>query len=257
MAASSRSTFDWVVAELKERVSSVTVYGSIHKLRRTVQLIAPDRDLGWLIEIERDLASEMQPRSKWDRLVLTEVLIEAGLTLIAEAESAGVLEVGRWIIRDSLIARASLYAREPIRDARPVFPEPVKPETVSTRDIGRDFGIRQRIGVGCQPFGAPTRSLRVGVLMVSLRSRIAARSRASCPISAASSRICCQVLCCQPPREQLTLARIGARTSISGTSSASCAQENEGSERQEQEKCDNVNVDPHIQRLTKQLTGLI
>src|SRR6266852_2747630 len=44
------------VAELKERVSSVTVYGSICKLRRTTQLIAPSRDLDWLIEIERDLA---------------------------------------------------------------------------------------------------------------------------------------------------------------------------------------------------------
>jgi site-specific recombinase XerD len=75
------------VAELKERVSSVTVYGSICKLRHTAQLIAPDRDLGWLIEIERDLAFDMRPQSKRERLVLTEVLIEAGLTLIAEAEA--------------------------------------------------------------------------------------------------------------------------------------------------------------------------
>jgi hypothetical protein len=76
------------VAELKGRVSSVTVYGSIHKLRRTVQLIAPDRELGWLIDIERNLSFEMRPRSKHERLVLTHVLIEAGLTLIAEAEAA-------------------------------------------------------------------------------------------------------------------------------------------------------------------------
>src|SRR5262249_50543810 len=33
------------VAGLKTRVSSVTVYGSIQKLRRFVQLIAPGRDL--------------------------------------------------------------------------------------------------------------------------------------------------------------------------------------------------------------------
>jgi integrase len=79
------------VAELKERVCSVTVYGSICKLRRTAQLIAPDQDLGWLIEIERDLNFEMTPRSKSDRLVLTEVLIEAGLTLIAEAEATAEL----------------------------------------------------------------------------------------------------------------------------------------------------------------------
>ena len=74
------------VAEMKARVGSVTVYGSIHKLRRIVQLIAPDRDIGWLIDIERELFSEMRPRSKWDRTVYTDVLEEAGLTLMAEAE---------------------------------------------------------------------------------------------------------------------------------------------------------------------------
>jgi ribosomal protein S18 acetylase RimI-like enzyme len=76
------------VEELKQRVSSVTVYGSIQKLRRITQLIAPDLDLAWLMEIERDLFSEMRPKSKWDRVVLTELIIEAGLTLIAEAETA-------------------------------------------------------------------------------------------------------------------------------------------------------------------------
>ena len=74
------------VAELKGRVSSVTVYGSIQKLRRFVQLIAPDRDLGWLIEIERQLYSERRPRPKWDRVVTTDVLVDAGRTLMAEAE---------------------------------------------------------------------------------------------------------------------------------------------------------------------------
>ena len=74
------------VEELKKRVSSVTIYSSIQKLRRITQLIAPKRHLGWLIEIERELFSAMRPRSKWDRVVLTEIIIEAGLTLIAEAE---------------------------------------------------------------------------------------------------------------------------------------------------------------------------
>jgi hypothetical protein len=66
----------------------VTVYSSIQKLRRTTQLIAPKRDVGWLVEIERELFSAMRPKSKWDRVVLAEVTIEAGLTLIAEAEAA-------------------------------------------------------------------------------------------------------------------------------------------------------------------------
>src|SRR6266478_2164882 len=49
------------------------------------QLIAPGADFGWLTEIEKDIALVMVPRSKADRLVLTERLVEAGLTLITEA----------------------------------------------------------------------------------------------------------------------------------------------------------------------------
>src|SRR5450631_1127605 len=103
------------VSELKERVSSVTVYGSICKLRRTAQLVAPDQDLGWLIEIERDLNFDMRPRSKRDRLVLTEVLIEAGLTLIAEAEANETLtKLARArIVRNGLMV--ALLACCPIR----------------------------------------------------------------------------------------------------------------------------------------------
>ena len=87
----TRENVDPYVEELKQRISSVTVYGSIQKLRRITQLIAPDRDVVWLIEIERDLFSEMRPKSKWDLVVLTEIIIEAGLTLIVEAETANKL----------------------------------------------------------------------------------------------------------------------------------------------------------------------
>jgi integrase len=79
---------DGYVAELKARVSSVTVYGSISKLRRASELICPARDFTWLSEIEKDLKLEMRPRSKFNRLVLTNVLVEAGLALITEAEMA-------------------------------------------------------------------------------------------------------------------------------------------------------------------------
>ncbi len=79
---------DAYVTELKSRVHSVTVYGSIQKLRRMVQLIAPDLVLDWLITVERTLASETRPSSKWDRVVYADVLIDAGLTLMAEAEIA-------------------------------------------------------------------------------------------------------------------------------------------------------------------------
>jgi integrase len=76
------------IAELKQRVSSVTLYGSIYKLRRPAEIIAPGLDFAWLAELEKDLALVMQPRSKFDRMVLIEVLVEAGLTLIREAETS-------------------------------------------------------------------------------------------------------------------------------------------------------------------------
>jgi site-specific recombinase XerD len=79
---------DAYLAELKTRVSSMTAHGSICKLRRAAKYMAPERDLDWLMEIGKDLALVAVPRSKFDRLVLTEVLLEAGLTLIQEAENS-------------------------------------------------------------------------------------------------------------------------------------------------------------------------
>jgi site-specific recombinase XerD len=76
------------LGELNSRVGSVTVYGSIYKLRRACELIDPARDLSWLAEIEKDLEMQVRPRSKTNRWVLTEVLVEAGLTLITEAENS-------------------------------------------------------------------------------------------------------------------------------------------------------------------------
>jgi site-specific recombinase XerD len=105
---------DAYVVELKGRVNSVTVYGSIQKLRRFVQLIAPDRDLDWLIEIERQLFSEMRPRSKWGRVVYTDVLEDAGLKLMAEAENSKRRKLTRArLFRNGLMI--TLLARCPIR----------------------------------------------------------------------------------------------------------------------------------------------
>ena len=42
-------------------------------------MLATKVDFSWLAEIEKDLALVMQPRSKLDRLVFTERLVEAGL----------------------------------------------------------------------------------------------------------------------------------------------------------------------------------
>jgi hypothetical protein len=101
------------LAELSARVGSVTVYGSIYKLRRACELIDPARDLSWLADIEKDLALVMQPRSKADRWVLTEVLVEAGLTLIAEAENSSTmskLAQARQVRNGLIVAMIALHS---------------------------------------------------------------------------------------------------------------------------------------------------
>lgn len=102
------------IAELQARVRSVTVWNSIYKLRRAAQLISPDMDFGWLTEIEKDVALIMIPRSKADRLVFTERLVEAGLILIREAEMFGKTTLARAIgVRNGLLI--ALLALHPIR----------------------------------------------------------------------------------------------------------------------------------------------
>src|SRR5262249_52353990 len=103
------------VGELTSRVSSTTLYGSVQKLRRVVQLIAPGQEIAWLIELERELAGEMRPRPKWDRIVSSDELVKAGLALVAEAEIAAdspPLTRGR-MVRDGLMV--ALLACCPIR----------------------------------------------------------------------------------------------------------------------------------------------
>jgi integrase len=89
---------------LKARVTSVTTWNCIYKLRRAAQLLNPKLDFSWLAEIESELALLMVPRSKFDRLVLTGRIVEAGLTLIAEAEMHAKSNIERAIgIRNGLM----------------------------------------------------------------------------------------------------------------------------------------------------------
>ena len=83
------------IADLKARVRSVTIWNCIYKLRRAAELLAPTANFSWLAEIEKDLALEMEPRSKFDRLVLTGRLVEAGLTLVAEAQEFATTDLAR------------------------------------------------------------------------------------------------------------------------------------------------------------------
>jgi hypothetical protein len=102
------------ITELQARVRSITVWNSVYKLRRAAQLIAPGTDFEWLTEIEKDVALVMVPRSKANRLVLTERLVEAGLTLIRAAEMFGKTALARAIgVRNGLLI--VLLALHPIR----------------------------------------------------------------------------------------------------------------------------------------------
>jgi len=109
------SNIELYLAEIKERLNSVTIYGSIYKIRRLTQLVAPALDLAWLTDIENDLALVMEPRSKLDRLVQAEVLVEAGLALMTEADSvskAPPLTRATWFRNGLMIA---VLATCPIR----------------------------------------------------------------------------------------------------------------------------------------------
>lgn len=78
-------------------------------------MIDPQRDFGWLAELEKDLALDIRPRSKADRLILTDVLVECGLTLMAEAEqfkAVSQLEQARQYRNELMVA---LLALHPIR----------------------------------------------------------------------------------------------------------------------------------------------
>ena len=78
---------DHFLAELQARVSSVTVYARSTSCPMA-QLLAPGQDSALLTKIERVPALVMQPGSKFDRLVYSNVLLEAGMMLMAEADAA-------------------------------------------------------------------------------------------------------------------------------------------------------------------------
>jgi hypothetical protein len=130
-AAASQVTPGNVAAyleELNDRVGSVTVHGSIYKLRRASQLLNPRRDFGWLTEIEKDLALVMRPRSKADRLVLSECLAEGGLALMAEAENSLTL---------SDLAKARQF-RDGLMVAMLAL-HPIRPKNFAGLEIGRNL----------------------------------------------------------------------------------------------------------------------
>ncbi|MFN3892522.1 MAG: tyrosine-type recombinase/integrase [Beijerinckiaceae bacterium] len=103
------------VTELRTRVSSVTLAQTISKVRRMAEILAPERDLEWLRDIERELAFDAVPQSRAGQLVDGARLLEAGLVMIKEGElgqDMPLLKRAR-LIRDGLMV--ALLSLCPIR----------------------------------------------------------------------------------------------------------------------------------------------
>jgi hypothetical protein len=64
---------------------STTIAGSISKLARMGSLLAPNGDWAWLREIACDRDLEAYPKPRFDRIVTSERLVEAGFGLIRTA----------------------------------------------------------------------------------------------------------------------------------------------------------------------------
>jgi integrase len=92
------------------------------------ELLAPGLDFPWLTEIEKDLALVMQPRSKFDRLVYSQILLEAGITLMAEADAA---------VHRSALARARQF-RNGLMVALKAL-HPIRLKNFAALEIGRSF----------------------------------------------------------------------------------------------------------------------
>lgn len=75
------------VAELLARVGSVTVHGSVAKLRRAAELLNPALDLAWLREVEQDLEWQMRPQPKFGRVIDASRIVAAGVRHMDEANA--------------------------------------------------------------------------------------------------------------------------------------------------------------------------
>lgn len=115
------------VKEVTRRVSSVSVHTYIYCLRRTAELLAPANDFCWLAEIEKDLALVMEPRSKFNRFVFTERLVEAGLTLFVEAMEFPKRDLAGAVgVRNGLMIALLAFC-------------PIRPKNFAALEIGTTF----------------------------------------------------------------------------------------------------------------------
>ena len=81
------------MADLKDRVNSVTAWNCIYKVRRAAQLMAPGEDFSWLREIENDLAFVMEPKSKIDRVVFAQKCEHEAVSDLPRPDEIGACEL--------------------------------------------------------------------------------------------------------------------------------------------------------------------
>jgi len=112
----------------KRCVSPMTLHADIGRVRRTAKYMDPLLDLSWLVEIDKDLALEAQPRSKFGRIVFSEVLVEAGLTLFRAAEISRTM---------TALARAH-QVRDGLMVALLAFC-PIRRKNFAALELGRSF----------------------------------------------------------------------------------------------------------------------
>lgn len=78
------------------------------------EILAPNRDFAWLREIERDLDLDKRPAAKENRIVDSDRIVAAGLSLIEEAEAARHSGLARAVMVHNGLMIA-LLALHPIR----------------------------------------------------------------------------------------------------------------------------------------------
>jgi integrase len=103
------------LAHVEPLWTPVTIAQTLFKLTRMGTLLAPDRDWAWLREIACDRDLVAYPKPRFDRIVTSERLVEAGLGLIRWARENPRLRTYRraTLIRNGLMV--ALLALAPIR----------------------------------------------------------------------------------------------------------------------------------------------
>ncbi|MBM6583073.1 hypothetical protein ILT44_23000 [Microvirga sp. BT689] len=148
---------DCYIERVRSGWTSVTLARSVYKLRRMAGILAPAADLDWLTEIAKDLNLVAYPLERFDRVVLSEVLIRAGLTLVREAQVARrrrpIWRAGQ--IRDGLMIAMLAYC-------------PIRLKNFSALELGHSF-VRERDRWAITMLGAEVKNGRADLRLIRAR----------------------------------------------------------------------------------------